>query len=196
EIDAGPSDKINLRGLIIEGAGVGSRGIAFLSGASLTVQDCVIHGHTLDGISFEPSSASSTSDLVVSNSSIGNNGRNGILAIWLASDISITAVVDRVELYANATAGVTVQDGAGSGTIKATVVDSVATQNGFGFRNSSSGPVTLMLVRSVAANNGTGVHASGSGATTRVSRSVVTGNGIGLQAFGSGVLQSYGDNNV
>src|SRR5882724_7095100 len=35
-INAGTNDKINLRGLIIEGAGVGENGIAFATGKSLT----------------------------------------------------------------------------------------------------------------------------------------------------------------
>jgi hypothetical protein len=42
DIDAGASDAINLRGLLIEGDGSSFAGIHFISGASLNVQDCVI----------------------------------------------------------------------------------------------------------------------------------------------------------
>jgi len=196
-IDAGPSDKINLRGLIIEGSGAGLHGITFRVGASLTVQSCVVRGFTKDGIHFVTDSSSSTSHLSVSNTFIGDNGEDGILVSWLAADTNITAVFDRVGLYANANAGIRVQDpGSFNGTINATVVDSVAAKSLYGFRNSSLMPITLMVVRSVAANNGTGVSATGSAATVRVGQSVVTGNAVGLQALAGAALLSYGDNNV
>src|SRR5665213_2601398 len=41
-INAGPNDAVSLRGLTIEGAGVGTTGIQFNSGASLTVKNCVV----------------------------------------------------------------------------------------------------------------------------------------------------------
>src|SRR5712691_5278787 len=40
-IAAGASDVVNLRGLIIDGAGTASNGIAFVSGAALTVENSV-----------------------------------------------------------------------------------------------------------------------------------------------------------
>lgn len=40
-INAGPSDAIQLRGVTIEGAGIGLNGIVFNSGGSLTVTNCV-----------------------------------------------------------------------------------------------------------------------------------------------------------
>src|SRR5262245_52713316 len=43
-INAGPNDQINLRSLIIEGAGVGYNGIKFFSGFSLNVTNCSIRG--------------------------------------------------------------------------------------------------------------------------------------------------------
>jgi len=41
-ISAGSSDAINLRGLIIDGAGSSSNGIYFTSGGTLNIQDCVV----------------------------------------------------------------------------------------------------------------------------------------------------------
>jgi hypothetical protein len=41
-INAGVSDAVSLRGLTIEGGGIGATGIHFTSGKSLTVENCVI----------------------------------------------------------------------------------------------------------------------------------------------------------
>src|ERR1019366_9298556 len=49
-INAGTSDAVSLRGLSVEGGGVGQTGIQFNSGASLTVENCVIRHVTQYGI--------------------------------------------------------------------------------------------------------------------------------------------------
>ena len=48
-INAGPTDVINLRGLIIEGAGVGQNGIIFNTGGVLTIENCVVRNLTGNG---------------------------------------------------------------------------------------------------------------------------------------------------
>src|SRR5262249_39951203 len=69
-IGAGPTAKINLRGLLIDGAGSGDTGIRFSSGASLNVQDCLIRNFAVNGqgtgygIAFSPNASS---NLAVSN---------------------------------------------------------------------------------------------------------------------------------
>jgi hypothetical protein len=89
--------------------------------------------------------------------------------------------------------------GDSTGTVKATVYDSLASANGnTGFLVSTSAghaATTLMLFHSVAANNMTGLLANGAGATLRVGQSTVTGNTIGWTASGGSVL-SYGDNYI
>jgi hypothetical protein len=52
-IAAGASDAISLRGLSIDGAGIGLTGIQFNSGKSLTVENCVVRHMTGDGIVFD-----------------------------------------------------------------------------------------------------------------------------------------------
>src|SRR5690242_4814983 len=68
-INAGASDKINLRGLLIDGVGTGTAGISCnnLVG-SLNIQDSLIRNTQL-GIDFEPSGSSAlfVSDTVVSD---------------------------------------------------------------------------------------------------------------------------------
>src|SRR5262252_7844398 len=53
-INAGISDKINLSGLLIEGAGTGLEGIQFNSGRALNVQDSIIRNFVSAGIDYFP----------------------------------------------------------------------------------------------------------------------------------------------
>jgi hypothetical protein len=196
-INAGTNDAVSLRGLSIEGGGVGATGIKFNSGASLTVENCVIRHMTADGIDFFSTTA--TSALTVSNSLLADNGGYGI---YLVPTGSVTAVFNRVEVNNNGTAGIFVNGGssAGTNTINATVSDSVAAGNNSGFVNatvSGQAPTSLMLFHSVAANNGTGVAVQGPGAILRLANSTVTGNTQhGWVAISSGVVDSYGDNYI
>jgi len=55
-INAGPNDKVALRGLTHEGAGIGNAGINFnTGGGSLEVVNCVVRDFTDDGIIMQPS---------------------------------------------------------------------------------------------------------------------------------------------
>src|SRR5262245_49787673 len=75
-INAGPDDIVNLRGLIIEGAGTGPRGIRFNTGKALTITDCVMRNLTTGtAVAFYPNASS---NLTVSNVLIVDNGANAI----------------------------------------------------------------------------------------------------------------------
>jgi hypothetical protein len=191
-ITAGTNDAVSLRGLSIEGAGVGATGIRFTIGKSLTIENCVIRHMTLDGIDFLPNA---TSNLAVSNTLVADNGGYGIDVSPTGSG-AVTAVFNRVEVNNNSstTSGVVVNGFTSSGTVNATVSDSVASGNASaGFY---AGYATLMLVRSVAANNGTGLYAYGTGAILRVAQSTVSGNVNGWGVGGGGAVDSYGDNYI
>jgi hypothetical protein len=207
-INAGPADDINLRGFIIEGAGIGATGIVFNSGKSLTIENSVIRNLTDYGISFLPT-ADSTLD--ISNSYIANNGDTGICLLPLGS-ASVQAVFNRVELYRNGTSGLLVNGQLTLGTILATAIDSVAAYNGTnGFAvvtsNSNTAPAytegllgaapfSLTLLRSVATKNSVGLFADGAGATLRVSQSAIVGNATGWASSGGGLVLSAADNTI
>jgi hypothetical protein len=194
-ISAGAGDAVILRGLTIDGVGFGATGIQFNTGKSLTVVNCVIRRVTHSGINFVPNAAS---NLSVSNSLVTDNGDSGIVVQPTGVGL-VTAVFNRVEVNNNL-AGIALQGSNSTGTIKATVVDSVAAHNGsFGFvasTNSSQAPTKLMLFHSVAANNGTGLEANGTGATVRAFQMMLTGNTNGWTAFSGGGVQSYGNNSI
>ena len=117
---------------------------------------------------------------------------------------AVTAVLNQVEMLNNVVNGFEIDGGSSTGTINATVTDSVSAGNspssagGAGFLVSSTGGAVtkLMLGRSVAANNGVGIWVVGVAATARVGQSIVSGNGNGWFADGFGTLQSYGTNQI
>jgi hypothetical protein len=196
-ISAGPNDVINIRGLIIEGAGVGETGIQFNSGASLTIENSVIRHVTSRGIKFFPIAAS---NLLVSNTLVADNGQEGIYVASTGAGSIVTAVFNRVEVNNNGGHGIIVDGSNNPGTVNATVSDSVAARNSavgfFAYSTTGQAPATLVLFHSVAANNFYGIGANGVGATLRAAQSVVTGNTVGRSATTSGVVASYGNNYI
>jgi hypothetical protein len=195
-INANPGDKINIIGVVLDGAAVGTFGIEFNSGGTLNVRDSVIRDFTGGaGIAFLPNS-STLSQLFVSNTLISDNG-SGIDIIASGSG-STTSVLDHVQMEKNADVGLDVFTS--SQTINVTVSDSVSAGNGNdGMVAISNGatPVSVMVRNSTYANNGSnGFRADGTGATVRVTRSTSTGNGAGWFNNLGGVILSYGDNNI
>ncbi|MGH6835117.1 MAG: right-handed parallel beta-helix repeat-containing protein [Methylocella sp.] len=164
-INAGASDSVHLRGLTIEGLGSGANGILFNTGGNLAIENCVIRGFAGNGINIAP-----TGSVVVTGvlrNVITDNNSNGIIVSGSAST---------------------------GGSLKVTIVDSVASNNNVGiFAGSASGfaATAIMLRNSVASNNFIGLEAN-TIAVLRVGHSVVTGNGTGV---GNGI-DSYGDNDI
>src|SRR5262245_3503283 len=92
---------VNLRGLIIEGAGVGSAGISFLGSGTLNVQGCVIRNLLDGGLGFLPSGASRlfvTDTLIAEVSRHDPNFGSAALAIlnFSSGSSAIMAVLNRV----------------------------------------------------------------------------------------------------
>ena len=194
-INAGASDAVSLRGLTIEGGGVGDNGIVFNTGQSLTVQNCVIRHMASEsvGIDFEPTASSS---LFVSHTITSDNGDAGIYVLPSGSS-TVSAVFNGVEANNNYD-GIVVAGTNTSGAIKVTATRTVAAGNadsGF-YAQGLTGTTTFMLDHVVAANNANGVYATGTGATVRLYQSMLTGNAHGWQAVTSAVVQSYGNNSI
>ncbi|MEA2906799.1 MAG: hypothetical protein QOI12_4186 [Alphaproteobacteria bacterium] len=191
-IGAGPSDMIHLRGLIIDGAGTGQKGVVFNSGKSLTIENSVIRNLASDGLQFLPNASSTLS---ISNLLVADNGGSGIALVPSGAG-TVMAALRGIEAYNNANSGVLLSGGS-TGMSNATATDSVSSRNGTGFSVMSGGALTsLILRRSVASANTTGLLAQGTGATLRAAQSTVTGNTTGLAATGGGSILSYVDNYI
>jgi len=197
-INAGPSDVISLRGLTLDGAGVGAIGVFFNAGGALDIADCVVRNYTTTGVSFFPDSSSS---LAVSNVSVSETGVAGIqIGPRAAADLSVT--LNRVELRNNRIYGLDVgSNSATGGKIDVRVVDSIVTDSTqYGVNVSTSAVIDpridLFFLRSVAAKNGVGVNTTGPQSTVRLAESQLTSNAQGYGAGnGSGVF-TYGNNYI
>jgi hypothetical protein len=191
-INAIATDAISLRGLTIEGAAVGTTGIRFNSGKSLTVENCVIRHLNGNGIEFFPSAASSFS---ASGSLVADNVFDGILVTpFGTSDIQV--IFDHVRTNNNGNAGILVSGSGTTGALKATASDSVAFNNGgpgFSAVSSANTKVNFHVFRSVSTSNDTGVAADANGLLV-VSESLVSLNTNGYSATANGFVVSYGDN--
>jgi hypothetical protein len=201
-ISAGPSDVINLRGLVFDGVNAsGTSGIVFLSGALLHVQNCVFEGFTTSGMTFSPGAGSATTtQMVVQDTTILNN-ETGLL-IQPTGSIAANVALRRLHIDNNTGDGLRVDGTGGSGAINAALTDSTASFNAGNGIEAVSGPgnVTVSIMRVVASGNGVaGIAAnqtSGGIASVTVGSSGLYGNTIAAQATGGAGLLSYSNNQV
>jgi hypothetical protein len=195
-INANTGDKINIIGVVLDGTALATTtGIQFNSGGNLTVRDSVIRNFKAGGINFQPS-ASSPSQLSVSNTLISDSDNNGIQIIPSGSG-TIAGVLDHVVMENNLD-GLYVSTS--TQTINVTVSDSVSANNGItgiaGFSNGGT-TVNIMVRNSTIANNkSNGLSVGGAGAQIWVTRSTIAGNGNGWSTDGIGTMSSYADNNI
>jgi hypothetical protein len=192
---------VNLNGLLIEGSGVGQNGILFNQGKSLVVAKCISRNMTGNGLFFT-SFSSDAQTLSVSDSIFSQNASDGILVGTHFSG-SINATIERVALYGNANAGLSVVGSSGTGALNVAVTDSVASNNVNGSNASgilatsaaSQSATKIMLTRVTAAGNEGGLVVIGPNLTVRLAESTLSGNGAGFFVTNASVL-SYGDNYI
>ena len=196
-INAGATDKVSLRGLTLDGTGVGQTGIAFNSGFSLTVENCVVRNMTADGMLYL-STATSSQTLAVSNSYFDGNGGSGIF-IKLSNTGGITAAIDRTGMNGNTGDGLQIQAVSGStAALTVAMTDSVAANNSFAGvlldNTGALGVINMSLTHSLVSGNGVGLFGEGSGAAFWLAQSTLTGNPTGFNLQTNSVINSFGDN--
>jgi hypothetical protein len=198
-VNAGASDVVILRGLVIDGLNSAANGIHFNSGAALHVQNCLIknvRGSGGVGINFTPSASS---DLMVTDTTVvNNNGFNGIgIQINPAGSGLVRATLNRVTVEQN-NGGIKVDGSASTGTIRTTVRDSVvSTNSGMGLwtRAPGSAVATTLIVNSSVNQNGLdGITADSPNANVAVMSSTIMGNMTGISAPGGGKMYTYRNN--
>jgi hypothetical protein len=202
-VNAPATSVIYLRGLDLHGAGNAQNGVRFIAGASLTIEDSVIRAYNATnglGISFQPSGSS---QLVISNTSISNNGSTG-----------------------GTGGGILIQPTGASGSARVTIINSNLSSNaGFGIKADSTGNtgpstvvalnntrvagntsgvvvnappattgITMTVLNSVVFNNSTGLSVNGGTTQFAVGGSTIVGNLTEMSQTGGGALQSFGNN--
>jgi hypothetical protein len=192
-INAGPSDKVVLRGLTLDGLGTGLNGISFAAGGSLYVENCTINNFNQIGIDFAPTNGSGklfVTDTIIRNNGVGAVG--GGLHLIANTGPGFVASVDGLRSESNVY-GVKAEV---FGVV--TIRNSLVANNGFaGFSAvSSTGSIRMLIDNSVSTHNGTnGVSATGL-ATSTISNVVVTDNQTGLITGSGGTILSFGNNRV
>jgi len=206
-VNALSTDIVNLRGLMIEGAGNGTNGIRVIQAGAVHIQKTVIRG-------FRGATAGAHNGIIINNSTgvpevdvvdtliEDNGGVAGAAGVLIkpsgAGGAKVT--LNRVQILNNQV-GVSIDGDVSTGPIDVAIRNSEMSGNAAqGFNslspNGADSLVRVMITESTASNNaGNGIQSVGQRSTVRVGESIATGNGgVGLQANNSGILQSYGDN--
>jgi hypothetical protein len=203
-INAGANDVVVLRGLTLEGAGTGLNGVRFLAGKSLIVDKCLISGFRATsagngaGIAFLPST---TSQLVVTDTIITDNGGNGSngggIVIRPTGTAAVTALLENVQIAGNLH-GLRVDGQGSTGGVNAVVRNSAVAHNSFNGINSVSavGLVDTLLEGVTVHGNTSGVRSDGGLSIITLDRSSVFGNGTGLLPVFGGSILSFQNNAV
>jgi len=203
-VNAGATDTVILRGLVIDGAPVtstGLTGIRVLQVGALHIEKCLIKNFggaapNGNGIQFTPGNAGAK--LFVTDSYVVNHGANGIL-VQPTGGGSASVSINRTQLLGNTTGFRA--DGTGStGGISAAISDSLASGNvvtGYtSYSQAGSAATTVTIMNSVSANNGAGLNANGAAAVMRIGGSNVSGNATGIKIGNSATMSSYSNNQI
>ena len=165
-INAGATDSVILRGLTVEGAGVGSNGIVFNSGGNLIISDCTVQGFVGasnmagDGILIAHTTGSP--DIVITNTVASNNGYVGIYFVPGGVGGG-TIEIDRATTTNNQYGmSINLVHTAGSSSSSAAISHSYVSSNSvFGIEIINGG---VALSTTSVFNNGTGANITGSSA--------------------------------
>jgi hypothetical protein len=186
---AGPNDVVVLRNLDINGtgtpAGTDTRGIKFLSGKLLVIDNCNVYDFPKRNISIE--SSTNNAQVLISNTLVHDGLNNGIV-VSPPGGISNDVVLDNVRSVNNPNAGLSVAVG---GVVQ--VKNSVLGNNGsFGLWADNS---TVDVHSTLISGNLNGIQSQNS-AIVRISDTTVAANGMGLSITTGGVVDSFGNNQI
>jgi len=184
-INAGPTDTIVLRNLDINGTNTSSatdtRGIKFLAGKQLIIDNCRVYEFTKRNISIE--SATDGAQVFISNSIMFGGQNNGIV---ITPPVGITnhVVLSNVQSVNNAAWGLWTAAG---GIVE--VNNSVISNNAAGGLHADASP--LHMESTLVSSNGIGIQTV-NGAAVSVSNATIAHNGSAI----SGPISSFGNNQV
>jgi hypothetical protein len=197
-INAASDKVITLRGLSINGACNGIRGVNILQAKTVNIEDCVIFRFAGDGIT--ASDNTSGLNLNVRNTVIRDNTGDGINVVSSASSID-RVTLDNVRLSGNAN-GIHARSGAAVSAHNS--VFAANTGVGVFADNTVGGSFAVIRVReSQITGNGTGVQAgSGGGAASSVveiNQNIISfnvGNGVSVVGAPNGIVETFQNNDI
>jgi hypothetical protein len=163
-----------LRGLDFEGVNTGLSAINFVSGKSLTVDDCIFKNFLTAGITFQPTNTSVPPTFNLENSTFTHNA-SGVVVSGASTTQAVTGTIGN-SLISNSTS--------------ATGANVSATQG------TASKVVLILTGVTVSGGANDGLQATGAKGEMIVGSSVITGNTKGLETISGGLLFSYLNNEV
>jgi hypothetical protein len=188
-INASPNDAVVLRGLTVNGAGIGQNGIIFNSGGSLTIDSCVVQNSVFDGshittgngILIQPTSGAV--DFVITDTIVSGNSTYGIQYAPPSGSPNVNGTIDNVTATSNGFFGIGINPlGATAGATVVSISNSTVSNNLDGISVETSAAALTVSLDNVTAtsNSNDGIFAANA-AMVLLSRSVITGNNIGIQ---------------
>ena len=204
-IQAGVGEVVSLRGLVIDGQGVGGAGMQITQVSALHVQNCVIRNFESSnstGINFLPLNSA---QLFVSDTIVFNNGASsvsaGIRILPQVGSGGTSVVLERVHVENNVVGVRVVSSNNTANGAHVVIRDSVISGNVLDGIEAVTLPgkaaAFIVVERTASVNNGgTGILADGPGATILLDDNTVARNGVGINAVNGGQLISYGNNKV
>ena len=196
----GPGIVVTLRGLDFFGNGTGLRGVRFMDGSALHIENCTFrnsnagNGFGIEFMPFTGPAALFVSDTVITNNGSGSTG-GGIL-IRPTGSTFVNATLTRVEVKNNAS-GFKSDASVTTGFISMAIRDSTAasnTQHGVWALGGSFGTDIFIQNSMINSNALNGLRAENSGARIFYAGTTITNNGVGLAPLSGGQLISNGTN--
>jgi hypothetical protein len=185
-VNAGSNDTVILRNLDIDGSEVSGtlRGIEFLAGKQLIIDNCNVYGFGQRNIDIEPTTANA--NVLISNTLVHDGLNNGIVVTPTGP---ASVVLDHVQSVNNANIGLVVVNG------NVQVRDSV-------FSNNTAAGIDLHgtgvaeVVSSTVTGNGNGIQSSGNTPTARLSSVSLFDNSLSAVNFQFGQIFTYSNNQM
>lgn len=202
-IEINTTGAVVLRGLTIEGAGIGRNGIDFLGGDSLTITNCIVQNfvgndnYSGNGILLVP--ISGTPIITITNTMVSDNQYIGLSYLPTISG-SAFLTLDHVTATRNKVVGIAIYTFNSSGApAVGSISNSLASNSVTGIQVDGG---TFMLDNVQAFQNNVGVYVNGTNAQpafVSIARSTAANNvasnvGNDVKQEGVGALISYGDN--
>lgn len=191
-VNAGPSDVVVLRGLSIQGRGLGDSGIRFVAGGALHVEDCVLSGFTGNAIDFQPAAGGR---LFLREVVARDSGGAGLFLSSGSRETPALATISASSAERSATGFSIGPNG------KATAYQSGAFGNvsaGVLASAPSGGAAEINLEDVAVGNNGVGLQADGLGAAIVRASNVRLDVGAGActQITAAGSIQTFQNNSI
>lgn len=190
-ITAGVNRNVVLRNISSDGSGtvLGTNGVRFIAGDSLTVENCTFEQYSGHGIDFAPNSLAR---LIVIHSTITQAGSFGINILPAVGGTARVSIHDST-ISRNAN-GIRVQDSSNVSIFNSKVTNNT-TDGVFANSVSATGLVIVVEGSEITHNSGIGLRTAGGNSVMRVANSLISGNGTGASSVG-GELCTFQNNRL